>query len=202
MGDSLLEQIIFRKRNSHELAEFQKKLHALAKAQKEQQKALQATKEHNKKNIAKKTKIDKDKDITVIIDDEDHKDILNDPFKEDLLSITLDMVGFEKFHLEQYKQQLANYARFLSEYLGGKKGVITPQESYTYTEREEKQETAEVEMMTFAETQDYVRATVMNSILGTTANYVDPGMRESWENWRVFQHNQIMSFYYTSQWRH
>jgi hypothetical protein len=201
MGDDSLElKVCQRKRES--ILSPQKILLALAEAQKEQQKALQATKEQNKKNIAKKTKIEKEKDITVIIDDDDHKEILNDPFKDDLLSITLDMTGFEKFHIQQYQQQLANYARFLSEYLDGKKGVFKPQENYSYTEREEKPEASEVQMVTFAEVQDLVRAKTMNSILGTTANYVDPGMNEAWENWRVFQHNQIMSFYYTSMWRH
>ena len=202
MGDDSLElKVCQRKRES--ILSPQKILLALAEAQKEQQKALQAKKDEDKKrNIEKKAEIDKEKDITVIIDDEDYKEILHDYFKDDLLSITVDMIGFEKFHIQQYQQQLANYARFLSEYLDGKKGVFKPQESYSYTEREEKPEASEVQMVTFAEVQDLVRAKTMNSILGTTANYVDPGMNEAWENWRVFQHNQIMSFYYTSMWRH
>jgi hypothetical protein len=202
MGDDSLElKVCQRKRES--ILSPQKILLALAEAQKEQQKALQVKKDEDKKrNIEKKAEIDKEKDITVIIDDEDHKEILHDSFKDDLLSITVDMIGFEKFHIQQYQQQLANYARFLSEYLDGKKGVFKPQESYSYTKREEKSEASEVQMVTFAEVQDLVRAKTMNSILGTTANYVDPGMNEAWENWRVFQHNQIMSFYYTSMWRH
>ncbi len=201
MEDSLLDRMMLHKEKTTDLILFQKKLQELAEAQQEQQRALQATKK-DKKNIEKKTDIDKEKDITVIVDDEEHKEILHDPFKDDLLSITIDMIGFEKFHLEQYEQQLANYSRFLSEYLDSKKGIFKPQESYTYTESEEKPETTDVEMMTFAETQDYVRAKTMNSLLGTTANYVDPGIEGVWENWRVFQHNQVMSFYYTAQWRH
>ncbi|MFA6889360.1 MAG: hypothetical protein WC254_07735 [Candidatus Woesearchaeota archaeon] len=200
MVDSLEFKIVDRKKPD-DILTLLKTLEALARAKQEQEKAIQSTK-NSKLNIEKKAEIEKKKDITVIVDDEDHKEILHDPFKDDLLSITLDMIGFEKFHIQQYQQQLANYARFLSEYLDGKKGIFKPQDSYTYTEQEEKQETSEVEMITFAEMQDYVRATNMNSLLGGTANYVDPGMKESWENWRVFQHNQIMSFYYTSQWRH
>ena len=57
-------------------------------------------------------------------------------------------------------------------------------------------------MLKFDEKMDYVRATVVNSILGTGANYVDPNTKDSWELWRVFQHNQIMTFFYTSQWKH
>ncbi len=180
-------------------------LEALMKAQQEQEKACAATKTEQK-TIEKKTEIKKDKDITVVVEDEHSKEKINDKFTEGILSITLDMDGFEKFHLQQYQQQLANYARFLAEYLDGN-GLRSGKfgQSYTYSDQkeEEKPRTTEVQMMTFSETQDYVRSTVMNSMLGNGGgNYVDPNTKDSWELWRVFQHNQIMSFLYTSQWRH
>ncbi len=119
-----------------------------------------------------------------------------------VLSITIDMDGFAKFHLQQYQQQLANYSRFLAEYLMD--GSINAKRIDSYSSAGEKQEEAkaEVQMISHAEKQDYVRATVMNSILGTSGNYVNPQTKESWELWRVFQHNQILSFLYTSEWRH
>lgn len=188
------------------LFSLQKALQALAHAQEEQERALAASKTE-KKTIEKKAEIaKKDKDITIVVDDEDSQDKLKDPFKEGVLAITIDMLGFEKFHLEQYQQQLANYSRFLAEYLEGerlglgKKGI-----SYTYSDQKQevRQETTEVQMLTYGETQDYVRSTVMNSILGAAgANYVDPNTKDSWELWRIFQHNQILSFLYTSEWRH
>jgi hypothetical protein len=77
-------------------------------------------------------------------------------------------------------------------------------DSYSYSSAGEKQEEAkrEVQMLTHAERQDYVRASVMNNVLGTGTNYVNPHIKESWELWRLFQHNQILSFLYTSEWRH
>ena len=93
-------------------------LAALGKAQEEHERALTATKTEQR-NIEKKAETKKDTDITVVVDSEDSKEKLKDKFKEGILSITLDMDGFEKFHLQQYQQQLANYSRFLAEYLDG-----------------------------------------------------------------------------------
>ncbi len=179
-------------------------LAALGKAQEEQERALAATKTEQK-NIEKKAETKKDKDITVVVDSDDSKEKLKDKFKEGILSITLDMDGFEKFHLQQYQQQLANYSRFLAEYLDGS-GLRPGKfgQSYTYTEKEEeKPRTMEVQMLTYREGQDMVRNTVMNDLLGKAgSNYIDPSTKDSWELWRIFQHNQIMTFYYTSEWRH
>ncbi len=188
------------------LLSLQNALLALAAAQEEQEKILAATKQE-KKTIEKTAEIEKKtKDITDVVDADEHKEKLKDKFKDGVLQITLDMDGFEKKHLEQYQQQLANYARFLSEYLeGGRLALGKAQQSYTYTEdkKEIERPKTEVQMMTYGETQNYVRSTVMNSILGGSgANYVDPNSKDSWELWRVFQHNQIMSFLYTSQFRH
>lgn len=178
-------------------------LEALMKAQQEQEKALAATKTEQK-TIEKKTDIKKDKDITVVVEDDESKEKLKDKFTEGILSITLDMDGFEKFHLQQYQQQLANYARFLAEYLDvsgmrlGKSG-----QSYTYsdTKEEEKPRTTEVQMISYAERIEHTRAVVMNDLTGG-GNHVDPNTKDSWDLWRIFQHNQHMSFFYTSQWRH
>ena len=188
------------------LLSLQKALLAIAAAQEEQQKILAATKEE-KKTIEKTAEIDKKKkDITDVVDSEEHKEKLKDKFKDGVLQITIDMDGFEKKHLEQYQQQLANYARFLAEYLEGGRLVLGKmQQSYNYTEEKKEIEPpkTEVQMITYAETQDYVRSSVMNSLLGNSgSNYVDPNSKDSWELWRVFQHNQIMSFFYTSQFRH
>lgn len=178
-------------------------LAALAKAQEEQKQALAATKTEQK-NIEKKAETTKDKDITVVVDSDDSKEKLKDKFKEGILSITLDMDGFEKFHLQQYQQQLANYARFLAEYLegnGARPGKFG--QSYTYTEKEEeKPRTTEVQMLTYGESQDFVRMTIQNDLLGKAGNnYIDPNTKETWELWKLFQHNFIWSTYYTSQWR-
>ena len=137
------------------------------------------------------------------------KDKLKDPFKENLLDITIDMDGFERWHLQQYQQQLANYSRFLSEYLDGGRIAGKMTQSYTYTEQKQEviQETTEVQMLTFSETQDYARSSAMNLVFGypngaSGANSIDPNTKNSWELWRVFQHNQIMSFLYVSQWKY
>ena len=186
------------------LVTLQEALTALGKAQEEQERALAATKT-DEKNIEKKAEIKKDKDITVVVDSDDSKEKLKDKFKEGILSITLDMDGFEKFHLQQYQQQLANYSRFLAEYLDGT-GVRPGKfgQSYTYSDskEEEKPRTTEVQMLSYGESQDFVRSTIMNSLLGNAgSNYVDPSTKDSWELWRIFQHNQVMSFYYTAQWK-
>lgn len=180
-------------------------LATLAKAQEEQERVLASSK-IEEKNIEKKAETKKDKDITVVVDSDDTKEKLKDKFKEGILSITLDMDGFEKFHLQQYQQQLANYSRFLAEYLDGS-GVRPGKfgQSYTYSDNkeEEKPRTMEVQMLSYRESQDMVRNTVMNELLGKAgSNYIDPNTKETWELWRIFQHNQIMSFYYTAEWRH
>lgn len=178
---------------------------ALAQAQEEHERIL-ATAKTEQKTIETKAEIKKDTDITVVVDSDDSKEKLKDKFKEGILSITLDMDGFEKFHLQQYQQQLANYARFLAEYLDGNGARLGKfGQSYTYSDHkeEEKPRTTEVQMLTYGESQDLVRSTVMNELLGKSgSNYVDPNTKESWDLWRIFQHNQIMSFYYTSLWRH
>ncbi len=186
------------------LQTLQKLLEALADAQIEQEKMLFASKKQEK-SLEKQAEITKkDKDITLIIDDEDSKEKLKDKFMDGVLSITIDMDGFEKFHLQDYQKQLANYSRFLVEYLNSGQGNSKNADLYSYAAAEEKQEEAkvEVQMISHAEKQDYVRATVMNSLLGTGTNYVNPQTKESWELWRIFQHNQILSFLYTSEWRH
>ncbi len=181
------------------LATLKEALASLAKAQEEQERALAKTEQ---KNIEKKAETKKDKDITVVVDSDDSKEKLKDKFKEGILSITIDMDGFEKFHLQQYQQQLANYARFLAEYLDGSRPGKLGQ-SYTYIEKEEeKPRTMEVQMLSYGETQDFVRTTIMNELLGKSGtNYVDPNTKETWDIWRLFQHNFIWSTYYTSQWR-
>ena len=186
------------------LVTLQEALTALGKAQEEQARVLAATKTEEK-NIEKKAETKKDKDITVVVDSDDSKENLKDKFKEGILSITLDMDGFEKFHLQQYQQQLANYSRFLAEYLDGT-GVRPGKfgQSYTYsdTKEEEKPRTMEVQMLTYGESQDFVRTTIQNELLGKAgSNYIDPNTKETWELWKVFQHNFIWSTYYTSQWR-
>ena len=115
-----LDAVVAKKTNEQvdPLVTLKEALTALGKAQEEQERALAATKT-DEKNIEKKAEIKKDKDITVVVDSDDSKEKLKDKFKEGILSITLDMDGFEKFHLQQYQQQLANYSRFLAEYLDG-----------------------------------------------------------------------------------
>ena len=202
-----LDAVVAKKTNEQvdPLVTLKEALTALGKAQEEQERALAATKT-DEKNIEKKAEIKKDKDITVVVDSDDSKEKLKDKFKEGILSIRLDMDGFEKFHLQQYQQQLANYSRFLAEYLDGT-GVRPGKfgQSYTYSDNkeEEKPRTTEVQMLSYGESQDFVRSTIMNSLLGNAgSNYVDPSTKDSWELWRIFQHNQVMSFYYTAQWRH
>lgn len=187
------------------LLSLQNALLALAVAQEEQEKILASTKQE-KKTIEKTAEIEKKtKDITDVVDADEHKEKLKDKFKDGVLQITIDMDGFEKKHLEQYQQQLANYARFLSEYLeGGRLALGRMQQSYTYTEEKKEIEPpkTEVQMMTYGETQDYARSSAMNGMLGKgTANHIDPQTKEMWDLWRIFQHNQHMSFYYVSQWR-
>lgn len=205
---SLDSHVLTKKTTTQEvdtLVTLKEALAALAKAQEEQERALAATKTEQK-NIEKKAETKKDKDITVVVDDDDSKEKLKDKFKEGILSITLDMDGFEKFHLQQYQQQLANYARFLAEYLdgnGARPGKFGQSYTYSDNKEEEKPRTMEVQMLTYRESQDMVRNTVMNELLGKAgSNYIDPNTKETWELWRIFQHNQIMSFYYTSEWRH
>lgn len=183
----------------------QELLEALADAQIEQEKLFAKKQEKKETSLEKNAEIKKkDKDITIIIDDEESKEKLTDKFMDGVLSITIDMDGFAKFHLQHYQQQLANYSRFLAEYLSEGMGNGQKANQYSYTATGEKQEEAktEVQMLSHAEKQDYVRATVMNSILGTGTNYVNPQTKENWELWRIFQHNQILSFLYTAEWRH
>ena len=178
---------------------------AIAHAEEEQKRILQNGKaDSREKTIEKKTEIEKKKkDITILIEDEESKEKLKDKLMDDILSITIDMDGFEKFHLKQYEQQLANYARFLSEYLeAGGRGIIKKTEySYNSEQKEEQmQKSKNVEMINYAERLEYARASAMNGILGG-GNHIDPLMKEQWELWRIFQHNQAMSFLYTAQWR-
>ncbi len=178
-------------------------LEALARIQHEQY-ILTATK-REQNNIERKTDIKKNKDITLFVDDDDSREKLKNSFIEGLLSITIDMDGFERFHLQQYQQQLVNYARFLAEYLEGKNNALMKtKDTYTYNDEKKQDEIpkTEVQMITYAETQEYARAAAINAMLGkVAANHVDPQMKEMWDLWRVFQHNQHMSFYYVSQWR-
>ena len=203
--EQILEKSNKKTSSDDHLLSLQKALIAIAAAQEEQQKILAATKEE-KKTIEKTAEIKKEKnDITDVVDSEEHKEKLKDKFKDGVLQITIDMDGFEKKHLEQYQQQLANYARFLAEYLEGGRLVLGKiQQSYTYTDdkKEEDRPKTEVQMITYAETQDYARSNAMNAMLGKAgANHIDPQIKEMWDLWRIFQHNQHMSFYYTSQWR-
>ncbi|MEK6867682.1 MAG: hypothetical protein AABX98_02555 [Nanoarchaeota archaeon] len=202
--DKTITQKDKKTKEDNTLITLKEALEALMKAQQEQEKALASTKTEQK-TIEKKTDTKKDKDITVVVEDEHSKEKLKNKFTEGILSITRDMDGFEKFHLQQYQQQLANYARFLAEYLeGGRLALGKMQQSYTYTEEKKEIELpkTEVQMITYAETQDYARSAAMNAMLGkASANHVDPQTKEMWDLWRIFQHNQHMSFYYTSQWR-
>lgn len=204
---SLVSVLTNKKKDSEvdALVTLKEALSLLAKAQEEQDRVLAATKTEEK-NIEKKAETKKDKDITVVVDADENKEKLKDKFKEEILSITLDMDGFEKFHLQQYQQQLANYERFLAEYLDGnglRPGKFGQSYTYSDTKEEEKPRTSEVQMLSYGESQDFVRTSIMNDLLGKGGtNYVDPGIKETWETWRLFQHNFVWSTYYTSQWRH
>lgn len=212
INEENVEEIIFlpiehslQEDKTDPLQTLQELLEALADAQIEQEKLFAKKKETKEKSLEKNVEIEKkDKDITIIIDDEESKEKLKDKFMDGVLSITIDMDGFAKFHLRQYQQQRANYFRFLAEYLNEGMGNGQKVNQYSYTATGEKQEEAktEVQMLSHAEKQDYVRATVMNNLLGTGTNYVNPHIKENWELWRIFQHNQILSFLYTSEWRH
>lgn len=186
------------------LASLQKALLAIAVAQEEQEKVLAATKQE-KKTIDKNAEIEKKaKDITDVVDADENKEKLKDKFKDGVLQITLEMDGFEKKHLEQYQQQLANYARFLAEYLDGGRLIFgKAQQSYNYTDekKEDDRPKTEVQMLTYTETRDFARKDAMNKMLGSGTNHIDPNTKESWELWRIFQHTQIWSFYYVGQWR-
>lgn len=192
------------KKKSDPLLLLQDLLIAIAHAEEEQKKVLQNVKENKEKTIEKKTTIEgKKNDITEVLDDEDNKEKLKDKFMDDILAITIDMDGFEKFHLKQYEQQLANYARFLAEYLeGGGRGNVKKMEySYSSEQKEEQmQKPTEVQMISYSERMEHARASAMNGILGG-GNHIDPSVKEQWELWRIFQNNQAMSFLYTAQWR-
>ncbi len=149
-----------------------------------------------------------------LINKEENKNILNslavdkEIFSEDDFNdvpIFYDNNDEELFHKQLYQQMLEKYVKFLSGYLKeGKYREFKPDLSGYNNGGNKIQETTttEVSMLTFDERTDYNRAFVMNSLLGAGANHIDTNTKDSWELWRVFQHNQIMSFFYTSQWRH
>lgn len=146
-------------------------------------------------SLEEKAKIKKvELDITVVIDDDDSSEKTKDDLVNTFSDITVKMLGFDRFHLEQYEKQLQQYQRFLDEYLksGAFKAVAV---DYTYSTEEKKEEIGE-ETLTWKELQSYIAKAHTNQKLGGTFNYVDPDLKERYEYWKLFQHNLIMSFYY------
>lgn len=166
-------------------------------------------KEHiieQKKILDEKTKLEKkekDKDITVVIDDPDTAEKGKDEFKDKFLDITVKMLGFDRIHLEHYEQQQMAYRRFLQEYLqsGSPYKPITAIGSYSSYEKPVVDNTA-VETLTFKEMREFTRANGANVMLGTHANTIDPEVEARYKLWSIFTFNMAMGFLYMETWNH
>jgi hypothetical protein len=150
------------------------------------------------KKVTEKTLISITKDVVEVSTEEEA--IIDDetPF----VSYDADNELFAK---KQYQQMLEQYAKFLANYLEESKYREHKPELTGYNnggKKVQETQTTEVQMLNFDEKWDHVRATVMNSFMGGAgSNHVDSNIGSSYDLWRMFQHNQIMSFFYTSQWR-
>ena len=140
-----------------------------------------------KENIEKKAKIKKkDDDISIVIDDEDK----TDEDWDDVLQISVDMDGFDKFHLDQYAKQVEQYQRMLAEYLEGSSTYSAVNMYETYLAGEEA-EINKDEMMSFDELQDTLEQIKWNNVAGQENNYIHPDMKESLALWSLFSYNRM-----------
>lgn len=150
--------------------------------------------------VAPKKTGEKDTSIMVIVDEsEKHKDKLDDQ-KE---AITLKMDGFEKVHLEQYEKQLAEYKRFLAEYLAEAR-----LNALGYNPYDDKKEDGKrnfewgQEVVTYSEIKDIVRRIHMNALLsGNSSGDISGHNSVSWQEvqdykfWKYCsKFNEMMSF--------
>lgn len=149
----------------------------------------------------RKSKDKHDKDIVVIIDEsEKHKEELD----EQMESITIDMDGFEKIHIEQYQKQLEQYKRFLNEYL--KEAQYTAKAYDAYQDDKEKDGKRKFEwgqeVVTFREIKDIARRIHMNALLSGNStgdmsghNSISWSEGQEYKFWKyASKFNEMMSF--------
>lgn len=136
-----------------------------------------------KENVEKKTKIKKKDDISIVIDDETKAD---DDWDK-VLQITVDMDGFDKFHIDQYTKQIEQYKRFLAEYLQEGSYKAT----YMYNPEDEEAEINQDEMIAFDELWDTLEWIKWNQAAGQNNNYIDPDLQETLGLWSLFSYNRL-----------
>jgi hypothetical protein len=164
-----------------------------------------------KKESEEENDTKEDKTLSEITEDTEVSD--EDENNVDEVHTSYDAKEDELIHKKQYEQQLQQYAKFLSSYLKGTRYRQLKPDTSVYNNGGKKQlevRTSEVSMITYHEKVEHVRAFVMNKMTGGVSkggftsggNQVNPDLGNSYELWRVFQHNQILSFMYTSEWMH
>jgi hypothetical protein len=158
----------------------------------------------NKKKQDAKKKTEQ-KNLTSITKDVEEIPPEEETIIDDAPFVSYDGKGEELFAKRQYQQMLEQYATFLTTYLKESKYREFKPDLSGYNnggKNIQDTQTTEVQMLNYDEKFDHVRAKVMNSFMGGAgANVVDANIGDSWDLWRVFQHNHIWSVFYTSQWR-
>lgn len=155
-------------------------------------------------NLEKRAKIKKDEDLSSAIDDdEDSVEKRKDEFEDTFKDISVKMLGFDRFHLEQYERQLLQYERFLKEFLeGGAYSAIEGATGYSgYGVKGEEEKKQRWDTMSWKEIKEYSRKANANAIIGVATNHIDPEMSERYKLWQVFMWNRNMAFmYYDMGW--
>lgn len=137
-------------------------------------------------------KPERKKDIVKIIDESEK---FEDELDKNVRDITLNMDGFERFHLEHYQKQVEQYKRFLEEYLKEAKGSMA---DYGYAAEEAKSSRNfewGQEIINHSKIRDLARRMQMNAVLGGNHNQVTSEERNDYEFWKyASKFNLMMSF--------
>jgi len=166
-----------------------------------QRMSISVVKNHN--DISRKFEIpskENKKDIIKIIDDEEkEKEILDDDIKQ----VTVKMDGFDRIFLEQYQKILADYQRFLNEYLNSNaNSVFVSKYGYQQDTEKKKEFHWGNEVVSNLEMFDVARRIMMNAAMGsgliaayTGNNSVNHHEREDFEMWKnASKFNLLLSF--------
>ncbi|MBI5392336.1 hypothetical protein HZA96_00570 [Candidatus Woesearchaeota archaeon] len=171
-----------------------------------QRKKKIADDEDNKRNdLSKKLninngKITKDKDIITIIDNESDK---NNDLDDAVKQVTVKMDGFDRIFLEQYQKMLADYQKFLSEYLNNSaSSIFAPKYDYQQETGKKKEFKWGNEVVSNLEMFDVARKIMTNAAMGsglvaayTGNNTVNHHEREDYEMWKnSSKFNMLLSF--------
>ena len=153
--------------------------------------------------LEKRAKIKKDDDLSSAIDDDENVEKRKDAFEDTFKDISVKMLGFDRFHLEQYERQLLQYERFLKEFLDGDTySAIKGATGYSgYGVKGEQEKKERWDTMSWKEIKEYSRKANANAIIGVATNHTDPEMSERYKLWQVFMWNRNMAFlYYDMGW--